>query len=611
MAPSFRRVSGLFRSSLTPRVLLAGVLSAAWLVSPAAAQEPVVPPGPIAPGPVVPLPAAGPGPLEPIAREGACSVPPVPTAAPKTAEAAALVESARCNDASLEVVAGQSRIVIVKEDLQTPKKSATLYIGDTAVADVALVPPSPKDAAVLVPRRALQIIGKRVGVTDLVIQMPDDRIFKFEVRVVPDPSLLRDQLEMVNSRLHCLFPDASLKVSSVRDSFVVEGEARNAAQVVRIMDIVQAALALPGDQTVAAQGVGSSGPYAFASTITGGVARARVINMIRVVGSQQVLLKVRVAELNRTAARQIGADFLSFSKSSPFAVGTGLGAATIAGSGTFSSVNNLGAFSISASGAAIPGTTTAFGIFNGGDFEMLLSALRNNSLLKILAEPNLVALNGQRANFLAGGQFFVPTAQTSIGAVSGGVSATAVDFGVRLDFIAHILDDDVIRLTVDPEVSQPDFTVATTLVAGGSPVPGLNKRSAHTTVELHQGQTLAIAGLMSVTLDGTTNRIPGLGDLPILGPFFSNTTNSRTEKELLVLVTPYIVEPMNPDQVPPSPGDEVKEPNDLEFYLLNRIEGRTGVDFRSTTHYDDAAYVLRCLLRLHDEHVRGPYGFSE
>ncbi|HKI35023.1 MAG TPA: hypothetical protein VKA46_24415, partial [Gemmataceae bacterium] len=108
-----------------------------------------------------------------------------------------------------------------------------------------------------------------------------------------------------------------------------------------------------------------------------------------------------------------------------------------------------------------------------------------------------------------------------------------------------------------------------------------------------------------------TNRIPGLGDLPILGPFFSNTTNSRTEKELLVLVTPYIVEPMNPDQVPPSPGDEVKEPNDLEFYLLNRIEGRTGVDFRSTTHYDDAAYVLRCLLRLHDEHVRGPYGFSE
>ena len=231
--------------------------------------------------------------------------------------------------------------------------------------------------------------------------------------------------------------------------------------------------------------------------------------------------------------------------------------------------------------------------------------------MKILAEPNLVALNGQRANFLAGGQFFIPTAQTSIGSVAGGISATPVNFGVSLDFLAHILDDGVIRLTVDPEVSEPDFTVATTLVAGGSPVPGLNTRRAHTTVELHEGQTLAIAGLMSVTLDGTTTRIPGLGDLPILGTFFSNTTGSRTEKELVVLVTPYLVEPMNPDQVPPTPGDEVKEPNDLEFYLLGRIEGRTGVDFRSTTHYDDATQIVRCLLRLHDENVRGPKGYCE
>jgi pilus assembly protein CpaC len=191
------------------------------------------------------------------------------------------------------------------------------------------------------------------------------------------------------------------------------------------------------------------------------------------------------------------------------------------------------------------------------------------------------------------------------------VTATPVNFGVSLDFLPHILDDGLIRLTVDPEVSQPDFAVATTLVAGGSPVPGLNTRRAHTTVELHEGQTLAITGLMQLTLDGTTARIPGLGDLPILGPFFSNTTGDRTEKELIVLVTPYLVEPMNPDQVPPSPGDEVKEPNDLEFYLLNRIEGRTGVDFRSTTHYDDALGVVRCLLRLHDHNVIGPKGYRE
>jgi pilus assembly protein CpaC len=120
-----------------------------------------------------------------------------------------------------------------------------------------------------------------------------------------------------------------------------------------------------------------------------------------------------------------------------------------------------------------------------------------------------------------------------------------------------------------------------------------------------------MAGLMQLTLDGTTNRIPGLGDLPILGPFFSNTTGNRMEKELVVLVTPYLVEPMNPNQVPPGPGDEVKMPNDLEFYLLNRIEGRTGRDFRATTSYDDALHVLRCFMRLEKDHVRGPHGHCE
>jgi pilus assembly protein CpaC len=332
-----------------------------------------------------------------------------------------------------------------------------------------------------------------------------------------------------------------------------------------------------------------------------------IINLIRVPTSQQVLLKVRVAELNRTATRFIGADVLSFFTSTQTALGTSLGNSTVAATGALTGHN----FITSASTTNIPGTTTTFGIFPRDNFETMISALRRNNFLKILAEPNLVAFNGQRANFLAGGQFFVPTAQTTIGGVAGGVTATPVNFGVTLDFQAFILEDDVIRLTVDPSVSQPDFTVATTLVAGGSPVPGLNTRSAHTTVEMHPGQTLAIAGLMSLTLDGTTARIPGLGDLPILGPFFSRTTNDRTEKELVVLVTPYLVEPMNPGQVPPGPGDEVKEPNDLEFYLLNRIEGRTGVDFRSTVQYDDALGVVRCLLRLHEQRVRGPQGYCE
>jgi pilus assembly protein CpaC len=607
MAPSFRRARGHSRSGATPRVLLAGLLLFALAATRAAAQPPVGPPVAVPPGDMNP-PVGDMGPLGPTSREPPCDTPPIPVAPPRTAEAATIVESARCSDGIIEVILGQSRIVVVKVDLQTPRKSAHIDIGSPAIASVTLWPENPKDQAVIIPRRAIQILGKKVGVTDLVIQTPDDKIYRFEVRVVQDPALLRDQLQLINAQLHVYFPDASLKVSAVRDYFVVEGEARSAAQVARILETVRAAIGEQPSSEIASQGVGPSGPYAFASLVGG---RSRVINLMRVVGSQQVLLKVRVAELDRTAMREIGADFLSFDKASPLAVGTNLGNSSMIASGGFNSVGNAAALTISATGANLPGTTTAFGIFNRGDFEVFISALRKNQLLKILAEPNLVAMNGQRANFLAGGSFFVPTAQTAIGGVAGGVTAQQQEFGVRLEFLAHILEDDVIRLTVDPEVSQPDFAVATTLVAGGSPVPGLNKRSAHTTVELHQGQTLAIAGLMAVTLDGTTTRVPGLGDLPILGPFFSNTTGSRTEKELVVLVTPYLVEPMNADQVPPTPGDEVKEPNDLEFYLLNRIEGRTGVDYRSTTHYDDATYFLRCLLRLHDDKVRGPKGYCE
>jgi pilus assembly protein CpaC len=198
-----------------------------------------------------------------------------------------------------------------------------------------------------------------------------------------------------------------------------------------------------------------------------------------------------------------------------------------------------------------------------------------------------VALNGQLASFLAGGEFPVPVPQVSASGVAPTITVRFREFGVKLGFVPYILDGNVIRLTVAPEVSNIDFTIAVTLVAGGSPVPGLNTRKAQTTVELREGQTLAIAGLLQLTLAGETDRIPGLGDLPFIGPFFSNSSSQRIEKELVVLVTPYLVEPMNAGQVPLTPGDEVKEPNDLEFYFLNRIEARTGKDFRGTTAWDD------------------------
>jgi pilus assembly protein CpaC len=514
------------------------------------------------------------------------------------------IDSLSVNDAGFEIVVGQGRIFTVKEDLAPPgKKEPVIAVGDPSIVDLRIVNP-----------RQLRLLGLRMGLTDLSIVTADGRTYNLEVRVVMDLDVLRGQLR-------CLYPDAQLKLCQLRDHVVVEGQARDAVQVQHIIETIEAylrsvTLGQVRQVTTTQRGGGALRPgeppgtvgpdVGGPASVQGAVFVPRIINLIRVPTSQQVLLKVRVAELNRTALRQIGSDFLAIDHDTGAIVGTSLGNSAV------TAISSIAGRMLS--GSVVhenTPTTTAFGIFEKGGFDIFLSALRRNNLLRILAEPNLVAMNGHQASFLAGGQFPVPVSTFSGTGGAASVSVQFQNFGVQLGFVPTILDNEVIRLTVDPEVSEVDFSVATTLVPGGSPVPGLSTRRAHTTVEMHPGQTLAIAGLLQLTLSGQTARIPGLGDLPILGPFFSNTSNQRVEKELIVLVTPYLIEPLNPDQVPPSPGDEVTTPNDLEFYFLNRIEGRTGRDFRSTIEYDDALHVLRCLFRLENDYVRGPHGFCD
>jgi pilus assembly protein CpaC len=511
---------------------------------------------------------------------------------------------------------------------------------------IATGDPSVIEFTVINPRQ-IRIIGLRVGVTDLSITTGRNQVYSFEVRVLADLSLLQ-------GRLHAFFPDASVKLAQLRDHIVVEGEARDTAQVARIIETVSSyLLSVQEGQRRAitaaggGRGLGAMVPMGAAAAprqvnppappvpydpdatpeeamaspelagplqVSGEIAPTRIINLLRVPGSQQVMLKVRIAELNRTAFRQIGSNFLGVDPRTGAIVGTQITSA-VTGSGelplTTPATRKLNSAVTSSIGAlSSQGGTTVFGIFRDGNFMFTFDALRRNALLKILAEPNLVAFNGQLASFLAGGEFPVPVPQVGAGGIAPTITVRFKEFGVRLGFVPYILDGDRVRLTVAPEVSQIDFSIAVTLVQGGSPVPGLNTRKALTTVELNQGETLAIAGLMQLQMDGTTQRIPGLGDLPIIGPFFSNTTGDRIEKELVVLVTPYLIEPMSHGQVPLTPGDEVKDPNDLEFYFLNRIEGRVGTDFRATTKWDDV-FHLRDLFKLEQKYISGPVGFSE
>jgi pilus assembly protein CpaC len=531
---------------------------------------------------------------------------PRPATGPRSV--ASFVDGITTDDALFEVKVGQGRIIAVKENLADPKTPALIAVGDPSVLDFAIVSP-----------RQIRVIGKLMGTTELSITTGDDRTYSLEVHVVADLDTLRGQLQ-------ALFPDASIKLGQIRDHVVVEGQARDSGQVARIMEVVTSYLrsvAISQDRKIQSQPTRQPGtarllpqpepgapppttptPEPPATRIQAGfLTEPKVINLLRVPGSQQVLLKCRVAELNRTGMREIGADWLIVDADTGTIAGTQIGGAMIQADSTQGGLSRRG--------GALSGMTTAFGIFPPAEFNFFLSALRKNSLVRILAEPNLIAMNGQAASFLAGGEFPVPIPQTSTGGAGTSVTVEFKEFGVRLNFVPTILNSNTVRLSVDPEVSSIDFSIGAVLVPGGTPVPGLNVRRAHTTVELDQGQTLAIAGLLQLTLDAQTTRIPGLGDLPVLGPFFSNTTHQRIEKELVILVSPYIVEPLGPDQVPPTPGDEVKTPTDLEFYLLNRIEGRTGIDWRSTTEYDDALHVLRCFLRLEKEHVHGPYGHCD
>lgn len=525
------------------------------------------------------------------------------------------IETLKGNDAAIEVAVGQGRLLTTKHPVQTGNGARFIAVGDPSIVDFEVLP-NPQ---------MIRIIGRQPGVTDLSITTADNQTYSFEIHVVYNLDLLRAQLRQI-------FPDADVRLAQIGANVVVEGEARSTDQVSHILQTIQAhidasksghsgsrqtsvttisagaaaAPSMPAPlppqnyngmlQPALPIGLPTSGAASLANTQIGS---GQVINLLRVPGVNQVMLKVRIAELNRTALREIGADLLFIDPDSGTIVGT-----SIAGN----AVTKLGNLSGATTAERTLGsTTTAFGVFPNADFDILIRALRRNSVLNILAEPNLVAMSGHHASFLAGGQFPVPVPQ-GIGGATNTVTIEFKNFGVQLDFVPTVMDKETIRLSVYPEVSTIDFSLGTTLVQGGTPVPGLNTRKTSTTVELRQGQTLAIAGLLQLELDATTDRIPGLGDLAVIGPFFSNTHHKRTEKELLVLVTPFLVQPMSQCDQVCLPGENIEDPTDCEFYCKNRIEGRTGAGFRATAAWDRNS--VRDQIRYENRHVCGPCGYS-
>ena len=283
---------------------------------------------------------------------------------------------------------------------------------------------------------------------------------------------------------------------------------------------------------------------------------APVINAMNVTGGQQVLIEVRVVEANRNAGRQLGISW--------FAKGNGSGGIGVA-SGTAASQGGIRV------GASFPDGTSPFGtvlarILGGGvTADILVQALEEKGLGRRLAEPNLTALSGEKASFLVGGEVPIPIAEND-----GKITVQYKEYGVRLNFTPVVLDNGLINLKLEPEVSQIDENTA--FRTGLIEIPAFITRRASTTIEIRDGQSFAMAGLLQSLHRKTQDQLPWLGQLPVLGALFRSSSFQEEETDLVIIVTPHLVRPARPGQPLRTPLDAAKPSNDVEFFLLGNLE---------------------------------------
>lgn len=367
----------------------------------------------------------------------------------------------------------------------------------------------------------VSIVGKAIGSTNLRVLGSDNNVLRtLGVRVSYD-------LPGIRQTLHQLFPYEDIAVQPVNNNLALTGMVSSPAVAAKAVQVVNEYL-LPMDEKQRPRGTG----FALANTMATSNADTGVINMLKVTSGQQVLLRVRVGEMQRTALKQLGINWRVVNPDSITAA-TGLLVGAPAGSLPVRSDTFAG----------IAGTVNK----GGTSITAMLDALERNNLFKLLAEPNLVAMSGEEAEFLAGGEFPIP-----LQAQDEQITIQFKEFGVSVKFLPKVLSDARIRISVAPEISELSDEGAIELQ--GFTIPALTTRRAKTTVELAPGESFMIAGLLRDQSQTTIDQIPGLGELPVLGALFRSTDFQRNETELVIAVTPYLVDPLT--------GDEVRLPTD-------------------------------------------------
>lgn len=405
-----------------------------------------------------------------------------------------------------------------------------------------------------------------------------------------------DTLRLFEQEVNEAFPDSYVRLSSVGKQLLVRGQAHDVVEASRIIRLIDAEAKSKKIKTYA-EATRTTTEVTQAGGLLGGLSfmqtsepELTIIDMLTVTGDQQVSLQVTVAEVDRNAARQIGLNFGINDGNALFQNLLGVKESVEVGQGLVK-------------GGTLPT------MLDNGQIQLAINALRQMSLAKTLAEPTLTALNGQQASFQAGGQFPVPVVS---GLTDGGLQGvTFVPFGVSLKFTPYISDRDRIRLKVAAEVSNKgDSTnIGGSESVGGTKVAGLDQRKFDTIVELRDGQTLAVAGLITHSQNTQADRVPFFGDLPVVGRLAALDRISVREQELVILVTPQLVRALSPEERPTLPGTDIFEPGDIEFYLGARLEGNRNEDFRSSARTD--LQRQQSFYNHRDVFIVGPHGYTE
>ncbi len=423
-------------------------------------------------------------------------------------------------DSGMNMHAGSVDIAVNKSQVLTADTAIDrAMIGNDEIADILPVSSN-----------SIYVLGKQVGTTSLTLYDRNNRVIAvMDISVGPDVAGLREQMNQ-------LMPGQPVETRVSNGAIVLSGTVSDAGVADRA---VQLARAYAPDE--------------------------KIVNLMQLGGSQQVMLEVRFAEVTRRIGKDLGVS--SFITGGRLAGATGNGASLPGGGYSLGDGQNPFQIDSIQGGFGIVGR--AFSDVLGVDIDLFIDALEEKGMAKTLAEPTLIALSGETASFLAGGEFPIPVVQNGGGGGQNGNNSVTIEFkpfGVSLGFTPTVLSDKVINLIVEPEVSSIDPTASINI--GGLQIPGLQTRRASTVLELRDGESFAIAGLLQRDFTTTVNQVPLLGSIPIIGSLFRSTSFQRGETELLIVVTPRLVAPIKPEQVR-LPTDRVYDPSEADVLLLD------------------------------------------